>query len=314
MLISFATAGRTLARTCCASSARLLLAATLLLPVAGFAQVQQAFSSPQEGVDALVKAVKANDQSALHAMLGPDSDALISSGDSIEDAHSRKIFLHVYGIAHNIVYQDDTHASLVIGRARRSMPIPLVKGPDGWRFDTERGEAQIIQHRIDRNELNAMQTCLAIVYAERQYAADHAGDKGSPVYTTRFRSSEGQHDGLYWPTKANEPPSMLGVLLADATNQGYALPGVSHVKPYQGYLYRILTHPAVPGEDQGKSSEGFTIVAYPAHYGVSGVRSFFVNADGVVYGKDLGRDTAAIVYSTQRFNPSDGWQVSRPVE
>jgi Protein of unknown function (DUF2950) len=297
---------------------RLALAATFLsIPAtvwSAAAAQQQTFASPEAGIEALVQAVKTNDQVALHAMLGPDSSALISSGDSIEDAHSRKIFLHVYGVAHKVVHQDDTHAVLVIGRAKRLMPIPLVKQSNGWCFDTARGEAQIIQHRIDHNEENAMQTVLAIVYAERQYAADHPHFDGSPVYTAKFRSSPGLHDGLYWPAKANVSPSLLGVMLSNAVIEGYPPPGASNVKPYQGYLYRITPDWADSGIDSHGAIEGFTVVAYPAHYGVSGTKTFFVHVDGVVYGKDLGVSTTATVFGMQHFSPSSGWQISRPVD
>jgi hypothetical protein len=300
-----------------ASRIRFCVAALLLFPLTGFTSTpspQQVFSSPEAGVDAAVKAVKGNDQATLHAILGPDSDTLISSGDSIEDAYSRKIFLQVYGIAHKVVYEDDSHAALIIGRSNQPMPIPLVKDADGWRFDAVRGEAQIIQHRIERNEENAMQTCLAIVYAERQYAADHPSNDGSPVYTARFRSSPGQRDGLYWPPAADGTPSLLGALLSHAEIEGYSPPGVSHVRPYQGYLYRIARDSdGGSGDNRGKE-EGFTIVAYPANYGVSGVRTFFVHADGMVYGKDLGANTAFIVFGTQDFNPSSGWQLTRPAD
>lgn len=299
--------------------ARFVLAAALSWAAAnGVAAppAQQTFATPEAGVDALIKAVKADDQPALQAMLGPDSDILISSGDTIEDAHSRRIFLHIYDVAHAVVYQDDSHAVLVIGRAKRPTPIPLIKDAGEWHFDTEHGRAQILQRRIERNELNAMQVCLAIVYAERQYAADHAGDDGAPVYTTHFHSRPGQHDGLYWPTAPNEPPSLLGVLVADAAvHDGYTPPGVSKVKPYHGYVYRIVTQPA---SEAGTGSTGhagnLTVMAYPALYGASGIRSFFVGADGVVYGKDLGADTAAIVANTHGFHPAEGWKISRPVD
>jgi hypothetical protein len=288
------------------------LAAWLLCPamtIAAAIPVPQTFASPEAGVHALVEAVKANDQSVLHAMLGPGSDALISSGDSIEDAHSRKVFLHVYAVAHRVVHQDDAHAVLIIGRAERPMPIPLVRDAKGWHFDTARGEAQILQHRIAHNEIDAMQACLAIVYAERQYATNHPSRDGAPIYTARLRSSVGQHDGLYWPTNGDEPPSLLGVLLADAVIQdGYSPPGVSSVQPYLGYLYRIVT-PSGASTDRN-----FTVMAYPASYGASGIRSFFVGADGMVYGKDLGTQTSAIVKVAHGFRPSDGWKLSRPVD
>lgn len=291
---------------------RTALAAWLLCPamtIAATTAVPQTFASPEAGVHALVEAVRANDQSALHAMLGPGGDALISSGDSIEDAHSRKVFLHIYAVAHRIVHQDDAHAVLIIGRAERPMPIPLARDAKGWHFDTARGEAQILQRRIARNEISAMQACLAIVYAERQYATNHPNRDGAPVYTTRLRSSAGQHDGLYWPTAGNEPPSLLGVLLADAVVQdGYSPPGVSSVQPYLGYLYRIVT-PSGASTDRN-----FTVMAYPASYGASGIRSFFAGADGMVYGKDLGAQTSAIVTAAHGFRPSDGWKLSRPVD
>jgi hypothetical protein len=298
---------------------RLNLLAMALAWVTGLTaspMTQQTFASPEAGVDALVQAAKTNNVLALEAILGPDSGPVISSGDLIEDTHGREVFLRIYDVEHVIVYQDDAHVTLLIGRSKRRMPIPLIKDSSGWRFDTAHGQAQILQQRIKHNELNAMQVCLAIVYAERQYAAGHAGADGTPIYTARFHSSPGQHDGLYWPTASGEQPSLLGVLLADAAiHDGYEPPGVSTAKPYLGYVYRIVMQPTSDASTAHVThAERFVVMAYPALYSVSGIRSFVAGADGVVYGKDLGAYTANIVATTPGLLLDDGWQVSRPAD
>jgi hypothetical protein len=271
------------------------------------ASAQNLFATPQAGVNALVTAVKVDDEPALRAMFGPESSKLLNSGDPVEDAQSRKNFVDAYNEAHKIVLKRDTQATLVVGRDEWPLPIPLVKDHDGWRFDTVEGEDEILKRRIGRNELSSIQVCLAIVFAERVYATQ-------PVYASRFRSTPGKHDGLYWPTQANEAPSLLGVLLADAANEGYSAPGVSHHRPYHGYLYRILTSQSesAPGGARdymikGKMIGGFAVIAYPADYGASGVKSFLISHNGVLYEKDLGPDTKDVAMSIMAFDPTGGW-------
>lgn len=295
-----------------------VLGLAFIAPTESFAaKSQQSFESPQASVAALIKAVKANDKLALRAIFGPKGSNLLSSGDVIADSHSRVAFSKFYDEANKVVFEGDAQATLVIGKDEWPMPIPLVKDADGWRFDTVRGEDEILKRRIGRNELETMQVCLAIVDAEREYAARHLDRDGIPVYASRFTSSLGKRDGLYWPTKSNEAPSPLGGLLATAADEGYARPGMLLRKPYHGYYYRILTAQGKDAPDgakdyivKGKLIGGFAVIAYPARYGASGIASFLVNHDGVIYEKDLGHNTKSAVVAITTFNPGAGWKKS----
>jgi hypothetical protein len=303
----------------CRRNARTIICAlglAFIAPTESFAAAsQQSFESPQAGVTALIKAVKANDVSALRAIFGPEGSKLLSSGDAVADAHSRATFSKAYDEANKVVLESEAQATLVIGKDEWPMPIPLVKYPDGWRFDTVKGEDEILKRRIGRNELETMQVCLAIVDAEREYAARHLDSGGVPVYASRFTSSQGKRDGLYWPAQANEAPSPLGALLANAADEGYAHPGVLRREPYHGYYYRILTGQGEDAPDgardylvKGKMIGGFAVIAYPARYGASGVTSFLVNHDGVIYQKDLGQNTKTVAATITTFNPGAGWK------
>jgi hypothetical protein len=217
-------------------------------------------------------------------------------------------------LAHKVVLEGEAQATLVIGKDEWPMPIPLVRSPGGWRFDTVKGKDEILKRRIGRNELETMQVCLAIVDAEHEYAARHLDD-GNPVYAARFISSPGKHNGLYWPAQANEAPSPLGALLAAAADEGYAQQGVLRRQPYHGYYYRILTSQGKDAPDgardylvKGKMIGGFAVIAYPARYGASGITSFMVNHDGVIYEMDLGKNTINIASAITTFNPGTGWE------
>jgi hypothetical protein len=278
---------------------------------------QTVFASPIEAVTALVEAIKINDQPALRVILGPDGTALVSSGDTVADTQSRQGFLQAYNEANKVVLEGDTQATLVIGTDEWPMPIPLIKSKTGWQFDTKQGEEEILARRIGRNELAAIQVCLAIVDAEREYAAKDVDGDGLLEYAPKFVSTVGKRDGLYWKTAADEPPSPLGPLLAAAANEGYTsesnLPA-----PYHGYFYRILMRQGndAPGGAydyvvNDKMIGGFAVIAYPARYRVSGIMSFMVNQDAVVYEKDLGENTAALASKMMVFNPDPSWKRSR---
>jgi hypothetical protein len=295
-----------------------ILSLTLIAmaPVAQAATAaQKRFASPEAGITALVEAVKANDQPMLGGILGPHGKKLISSGDRVADQQNREAFIKAYNEANKLVFEGETQAVLVIGQDEWPMPVPLVKSPAGWRFDTAQGEKEILTRRIGRNELAAIQVCLAIVDAAHEYAAlDVDGDR-IPEYAPQFVSTPGKHDGLYWQTKADEPPSPLGPLLAAATREGYTDSVSKPLAPYHGYFYRILTKQGnnAPGGAQdylikGHMIGGFAVIAYPARYGVSGVMSFMVNQDGVVYEQNLGKNTAAIAAKINMFNPDASWR------
>lgn len=276
---------------------------------------QRSFVSPEAGITALVEAVKANDQPMLRGILGPQGKKLISSGDEVADQQSREAFIKAYSEANKLVPEGDQQAVLVIGQDEWPMPIPLVKSPAGWRFDTPQGEKEILTRRIGRNELAAIQVCLAIVDAAQEYATlDVDGDR-IPEYTPRFVSRLGKHDGLYWQTKADEPLSPLGPLLAAATREGYTNSASKTLAPYHGYFYRILTKQGkdAPGGARdyllnGHMIGGFAVIAYPARYGVSGIMSLMVNQDEMVYEQNLGQNTAAIASKITTFNPDASWK------
>jgi Protein of unknown function (DUF2950) len=294
----------------------LSLALIAMAPVAQAATAaQKSFASPETGITALVEAVKANDQPMLRGILGPHGKKLISSGDTVADQQSREAFIKAYNEANKLVFEGETQAVLVIGQDEWPMPIPLVKSPAGWRFNSPQGEKEILTRRIGRNELAAIQVCLAIVDAAHEYAAlDVDGDR-IPEYAPQFVSTPGKHDGLYWQTKENEPPSPLGPLLAAATREGYTDSVSKPLAPYHGYFYRILTKQGndAPGGAhdyliRGHMIGGFAVIAYPARYGVSGIMSFLVNQDGVVYEQNLGKNTTAIASKMTTFNPDASWR------
>lgn len=276
---------------------------------------QTTFDSPESGVAALVAAVEANDAKALRAILGAHGEKLIRSGDSVADARYREAFVKAYRRANAIDKLNDTRATLLVGKDRWPLPIPLTKANGAWYFDTQKGEQEILDRRIGRNELATIQACLAIVDAQRDYVAKDQDSNGLLEYAAKFVSTPGMHDGLYWEQKPGEPPSPLGPLLAAAAKSGYASANPLTSAPYHGYFYRLLTQQGkdAPGGAydyivRGKLIGGFAVIAYPARYAVSGVMTFIANHDGVVYQKDLGKDTAAIATAINSFNPDPSWK------
>ena len=280
------------------------------------AWAQQSFTSPQAGAAALADAVKADNQSALRVILGRHGSKLVSSGDPVADARNRETFVQAYGESNRIVLEGEEHAELWVGKEGWPLPIPLVKSTDGsWRFDTRRGGVEILSRRIGRNELAAIQVCLAIVDAEREFAARDSDGDGLREYAARFTSTPGRRNGLYWPTEPQEALSPLGPLLAAAAKDGYLSTGAGSSEPYQGYFYKILTRQGkeAPGGAysyfvKGQMIAGFALIAYPARYGASGIMSFIVSQDGIVYQKNLGRNTATIATGLKSFNPDASWK------
>lgn len=279
---------------------------------------QKSFASPEEAVQALVEAVKAGNMKALAAILGPEGRPLIASGDAVADTQERERFVHIYEQAHKLERPTETKAIVVIGQDEWPMSIPVVKEGDTWRFDTAAGKEEILNRRIGRNELNTMQVCLAYVDAQREYARVPREGDGPLTYAMQFRSDEGRKNGLYWPTKEGEELSPLGELVANARAEGYSREtSGDKPTPYHGYVYRILTAqgPDAPGGANdyvvnGKMIGGFALVAYPAQYGVSGVMTFLVNHQGVIYEKNLGPDTEHLARAMQTYNPDRTWKQS----
>ena len=272
------------------------------------------FQSATEGVDQFVAAGRAKDMAALDKILGPDGRDILHSGDDQADRNTLDRFIAAYDAHHKLVQVSPTRSNLVVGKDEWPMPIPLVKGPNGWSFDTAEGRTELLARRIGRNELSTIEACKAFVDAQREYAATDRGD-GLLDYAQRFVSTPGKQDGLYWPAKPGEPASPLGPLFVKAQAAGYAAGGKGKPQPFNGYYFRILTGqgPAAKGGAysymaHGKLMGGYALIARPATYGVSGVMTFIVNQDGDVFQKDLGPNTSAATAQIKTFDPGTGWK------
>ena len=293
--------------------------AALLCVVTSTAKAQQGFKTPDEAASALVGAAKSDDLKAIVAVLGPDGEDIVSSGDQVADAATRTKFVAAYDARHTIAMEGDNKAVMVIGPEDFPVPIPLVRKDGQWRFDTAAGRDEILFRRIGQNELDAIQSTLAYVDAQDEYAEkDRTGD-GANTYARRIISQPGKKDGLYWPTSQSEEPSPLGELVARATAQGYRTGGGR--TPFHGYYFKILTKqgPAATGGEldyvvDGKMIGGFGLVAYPAEYRNSGVMTFIVNHAGTVFQKDLGPSTAQLAERMTAFNPDKSWQAVTDTE
>jgi hypothetical protein len=298
-----------------------MLAALLAFAVAwspsvcAAAVTQKRFASAEDGVQALIAAVKAGDLKAMLDVLGPAARPLITSGDPVVDRHDRERLVQAYEESHSLVMSGETKAVLQVGKDDWPFPIPLVKDQTGWRFDTQAGREEILNRRIGRNELAAVEVCRAYVDAQREYYLRNPQVDALLQYAQQFASAEGKRDGLYWPTDPGEEASPLGPLVANARGGGYRKGEGGKPIPYHGYYYRILKAqgPDAPGGAydymvDGQMLGGFALVAYPASWGNSGVMTFIVNHDGVVYQKDLGPHTAAVARAMARFNPDSTWK------
>jgi hypothetical protein len=291
----------------------LLIAALIVAASSTAAFAQQDYKSPQDAVDALVATARSGDLKAALDVLGKDGEDILSSGDKVSDDAVRARFVASYDKKHTITMDGDKKATLIIGDNDYPFPIPLERNKNGtWSFDTDEGRREILYRRVGHNELDTIQTALAYVDAQKDYAEKDRTGAGAGVYAQRFVSSEGKKDGLYWPTAQGEEESPLGELFAQASRQGYhAGEGRS---PYHGYYYKILTKqgPAAEGGAadyvaKGKMIGGFALVAYPAEYRNSGVMTFIVNHAGQIYQKDLGPETAEIAEKMTTFNPDSTW-------
>jgi hypothetical protein len=275
---------------------------------------QRRFTSLEQATTALVDAVKANDRKALLDILGSEGLLLVDSGDAVADRNAGQRFAAEYDRAHRLEGRGGK-VVLFVGPDDFPFPIPLVPEGPAWRFDTKAGKEEILNRRIGRNELHAIQVSLACADAQREYYSQDRNADGLREYAQRFASSPGKRDGLFWQTKPGEAPSPLGPLVAQARIEGYGGRRQAAPVPYQGYYYRILTAqgPDAPGGAydyvaHGRMIGGFALVAFPAQYGVSGIMTFIVNHEGVVYQKDLGPNTATIARGIKLFNPDGSWK------
>jgi hypothetical protein len=292
-------------------TARLALAIVLAVQGSTFAAAgPKSFSSLDEAVDALVAAIRGADRKALVEILGPRGSPLVWSGDDVADRAAFQRFTAAYDRAHRLE-GGGGRVLLYVGADDFPFPIPLVPEGPRWFWDTDAGDDELVNRRIGKNELSAIQVCLAYVDAQHEF---YAQGKGLLEYAQRLESTRGKHDGLYWERRPGEPESPLGPLVAKARAAGYPLPPRGGPAPYHGYFYRILfaQGPDAPGgaEDfivRSHMIGGFALVAYPSSYGVSGIMTFIVNQDGVVYQKDLGPKTAQVASAMKAYNPDRTW-------
>ncbi len=292
-----------------------VLAIIVALTWTGFAQEtpQRAFPSPQEAMQALVKALQASGKESLLAILGPESEEILSSGDPVADQADRDRFLKAYGEKVEVAAQGNDWVEVVLGHDNWPFPIPLVKGQQGWFFDTETGKEEILNRRIGRNELDTIQVCQGYVEAQREYASADREQEGIIQYAQKVISDPNKCNGLYWEPAEGELPSPAGPFMARAAAEGYKR-GDKPI-PFHGYYYRILKAqgPKAPGGAynyviNGHMVAGFALVAWPAEYGVSGIMTFVVNQNGIVYEKDLGPKTAKTAEAMTRYNPDETWK------
>ncbi len=271
---------------------------------------QKTFPSPGDATSALVTAVQNNDEKAMLDILGPDGKQIVSSGDETEDANSRANFVKKYQEMHRLVKEPDGTTVLYIGARNWPAPIPLVNKGSSWYFDTDAGKREILYRRIGRNEISTIRVCQELVAAQKEFYSTQHNE-----YAQKIFSDEGQHNGLYWKAADGEPQSPIGPLVASAVAEGYAKRRDGAPTPYRGYYYHILTRQGKNGPGSaksyivnGKMTGGFAFVAYPAEYRSSGVMTFIVNEDGVVYEKDLGKKTDVLAKAMKEYNPNPSWQ------
>jgi Protein of unknown function (DUF2950) len=293
----------------------IVLASALVFGLSNAAAAQESFKTPEAAVEAFGTAAKSDDsRKALLTVLGQGGADIVSSGDPVADDATRQRFLDSYDAKHQVTMDGDDKATLIIGQDDFPFPIPLVRKDDMWRFDTAAGRREILYRRVGRNELDAIQAALAYVDAQNDYADKDRTGAGQGVYAQRIVSEPGKKNGLYWPATQDGDESPLGELVAQATAQGYRVGGERERAPYHGYYFKVLTKQGrdAPGGAldyvvHGKMIGGFALVAYPAQYGNSGIMTFLVNHNGIVYQKDLGPRTAEIAGQMSAYNPDQSW-------
>jgi hypothetical protein len=248
-------------------------------------------------------------------LLGPGSEDIVSSGDEVADANARDDFLAQYKTRHSLEPEGADTMNLIVGDNDWPLPIPIVKVQGKWYLDGAAGADEIVYRRIGRNELGAIAVCRGFVDAQMEYAAmGHDGNKPG-LFAAKLRSDPGTQNGLYWPTAEDEPPSPAGEAVARAAAEGYkAVTGKR--KPYHGYYYRMLFAQGDNASGGAKEyfvdgllTQGVALLAWPADYETSGVMSFMVDDEGIVYQKDLGEDTATVAETIQVFDPDGSWAI-----
>jgi Protein of unknown function (DUF2950) len=255
----------------------------------------KAFRRPADASAALYAAARRDDENELLAILGPDAKDLVNwTDDPNERAEQRKMFADKYDQMHRLVKEPDNTVALYVGAENWPVPVPIVEYKGKWYFDADLGKQEVLYRRIGRNEMEALQVCQALVDAEKEYySAEHK-------YTANFTSKGNAHDGLYWKASTGEQQSPVGPFLARAgINPSTPVSG----EPYDGYYYRILIKPNSAANAEG----GFAVLAFPAEYRSSGVKTFMIEQDGMAYETDLGTNTAESAKHMNASGAETGW-------
>ncbi len=275
---------------------------------------QKIFATAEDAAKALGTAYKSGDRKAVAQILGDKGLRLVSSGDPVIDRYERAWFLSLYGEGHEVVFEGEERAVLQLGRDESPYPIPIVKKGKGWRFDPSEGHEDLLSRRISKAELSALDVLVAYVVAQREYYRQDRNGDGVLEYAQKFKSSPGQRDGLHWEGKPGDAPSPVAALADAFHKEGYKPAKEGKMTVYRGYFYKMLKAQGAhaPGGAReyvvdGKMTAGFGLVAFPVRYGISGVLTFIVNQEGIVYQKDLGPKTVALGNKMTVFDPDHSW-------
>jgi hypothetical protein len=288
-----------------------------LLPACTFAPAPASdrtrFATPDEAAQAVMKGLATNNAVQLKAIFGPNVEKDLSSGDPVADRQDRQAMALAMEQSWRWSPLPGDRMELIIGAEQWPLPVPLAKVRGGWQFDTDAGKDELLSRRIGRDELRAIDVCRDYVTMQKEYAGQPRDAKVAGLYAQRFRSTPGRQDGLYWRVGAEETPSPLGGLIAQAVVEGYD-ENRDSPQPLWGYYFRVLTAQGAAAQGgarnyivNGEMSGGFALIAYPADYGQGGIMTFIVNQDGVVYQKDLGDDTLNVATKLSEYNPDGAW-------
>ena len=298
-----------------AMRATVLIVITSLAALTACAKKPQNFETPEAAVQALVEAAKADNNNALLKVLGKDAKPIVESGDEVADKNARAGFVEAYQAANTLDNSAPDSIVLEVGTDKWPFPIPIVSEGGKWHFDSPTGVDELINRRVGENELDTIQSCLAYADAQREYYMRNPENSPLLHYAGRLISTDGKKNGLYWPAGENEEQSPIGEGFAQARAEGYAKEGTMKGQPYHGYIYRLLTKQGANAHGgaydyivNDQLLGGFAAIAFPAEYGNSGVMTFMVSHDGVVYSKDLGPDTAKLAMAVDTFDPGSDWK------
>jgi Protein of unknown function (DUF2950) len=277
----------------------------------------QSFATPRQAADALIASAESEDVGSLLRIFGPEGKDLVSSSDPVRDKQYIAAFTAKAREKTDIEVdpKNPSRAVLAVGKDDWPMPVPLVRTSGRWHFDAKQGRNEILYRRIGANELDAIQICRGFVEAQKEYALQIHDNSGINQYAQKIFSSPGKHDGLYWQNSDGTAGGLIGEAVARAISEGYS---ANEKSGYHGYYFKVLKGqgPAAPlGEldyvVEGVMIGGFALVAVPVEYRVTGVKTFIVSYDGVVYEKDLGPDSLKVVQGMDRYNPDSSWKATR---